>query len=74
METLERSMQIEELRPFAGHVVRVHMIDGSELEGKLRTELLTDQSISVYLVHDGHTGGTTLYIEEIAGISATASA
>ena len=61
-------MEIDELRPFAGHAVRVRLADGSELEGKLRTELLTDQSISIYLTHLDHSGGTTLYIKDIAGV------
>lgn len=61
-------MQIEELRPFAGHTVRVRLGDGSEHVGRLRTELLTDRSISVYLVHSGEDSGTTLYIDEIAGV------
>jgi small nuclear ribonucleoprotein (snRNP)-like protein len=70
MKTVVRSMQIEELRDWAGHAVRVRMADGSELEGRLRTELLTDRSISVYLAHREQGTGTTLYIEEIVGVRA----
>jgi len=66
-------MEIEELRPFAGHAVRVRMADGSELEGRLRTELLTERSISVYLTHLDQSTGTTLYIEEIAAVSPRSS-
>ncbi len=66
-------MHVEELRPFAGHLVRVRLADGSELEGKLRTELLTEQSISIFLSHLDEAGGTTLYIEEIAGVWPSAS-
>jgi hypothetical protein len=68
MGTLERSMQIEDLRPFAGHVVRVSMADGTELAGTLRTELLTDRSISVYLAHAAAPSGTVLYIDDIASV------
>jgi hypothetical protein len=66
-------MHIRDLQAWAGHAVRLRMADGSEHEGLLRTELLTDQSISVYLVHAGETGGTTLYIDDIASVAAAAS-
>jgi hypothetical protein len=49
------------------------MADGSELEGRLRTELLTERSISVYLTHLDQSTGTTLYIEEIAAVSPRSS-
>jgi hypothetical protein len=68
--TLERSMQVDDLRPFAGHAIRVRMVDGHELTGRLRTELLTERSISVYLAGDegDEAQGTTLYIEDISAI------
>jgi hypothetical protein len=45
----------------------VQLADGREYIGELRTELLTDRSLSVYL-DSGEGDGATLYIEQIAGI------
>ena len=61
-------MVISELRAFAGHAVRLRLEDGSEHRGTLRTELLTDRSISVYIA--AATGeGATVYIDQIADIA-----
>jgi len=43
------------------------MDDASEHVGTLRTELLSDKSISVFLAREGEEGAT-IYIEEIVGI------
>lgn len=43
------------------------MDDASEHVGILRTELLSDKSISVFLAREGEEGAT-IYIEEIVGI------
>jgi hypothetical protein len=55
------------LRHLAGVEVRVRLKDGSTWSGRLRTELLTERSLSVYL--KGQAGeGATLYIDQIAEI------
>jgi hypothetical protein len=64
---MEHPMEITELRTFAGRRVRVRLDDASEHEGVLRTELLSDKSISVYL-KSGEREGATIYIHEIVGI------
>ncbi len=43
------------------------MNDASEHVGTLRTELLSEKSISVFLGREGQQG-TTIYIDEIVGI------
>jgi len=64
---LERSMDITKLRAFSGHPVRIRLEDASELVGTLRTELLTDRSIAVFLAREGEEGAT-LYIDDIVDI------
>jgi hypothetical protein len=61
---------IDAIRRFAGCDVRVRLIDGSAFSGRLRTELLSDHSLSVYiaLLRDE---GVTLYIDQIAEIVLT---
>ena len=55
------------LREFGGSEVRVRLADGILWTGRLRTELLTERSLSVYV--SGHGGeGATLYIDQIAEI------
>lgn len=63
----ERPWGISELRTYADRRVRVRLEDASELVGTLRTELLSEKSISVFLVRDGQQGAT-IYIDEIVGI------
>jgi hypothetical protein len=61
---------IDAIRRFAGHDVRVRLHDGTTFSGRLRTELLSDQSLSVYITsHRGE--GVTLYIDQIAEIVPT---
>jgi len=60
-------MDVAALRAYAGRRVRVRLDDASEHEGELRTELLSDKSISVFLRRGEHEG-STIYIHEIVGI------
>ncbi|MBD5605814.1 MAG: hypothetical protein IAI48_12120 [Candidatus Eremiobacteraeota bacterium] len=61
------TVDVSELRSYAGHRVRVRLDDASELGGELRTELLSEQSLSVFLKRPGEEGAT-IYIHEIVGI------
>lgn len=61
-------MVISELREFAGQAVCLRLDDGSEHRGTLRTELLTDRSISVYIASESG-DGATIYIDQIAEIA-----
>lgn len=55
------------LRRFAGIEVRVCLEDGTAWTGRLRTDLLTERSLSVYIT--GHGGeGATLYIDQIVDV------
>ena len=56
------------LRRLAGRTVRVRLADDSTWTGVLRTDLLTERSVSVYLLGPGGEEGVTLYIHQIAEI------
>jgi hypothetical protein len=56
------------LQRLAGLAVRVRLADGSAWSGVLRTDLLTQRSLSVYLVNGDGGEGVTLYIDQIAEI------
>ncbi|MDP9106320.1 MAG: hypothetical protein M3N49_10370 [Candidatus Eremiobacteraeota bacterium] len=56
------------LRRLAGRAVRVRLADGSAWTGVLRTDLLTDRSVSVFLLGRDGEEGVTLYIHQIAEI------
>ena len=56
------------LRRLAGLPVRVRLADGSSWTGVLRTDLLTERSVSVFLTASGGGQGVTLYIHQIAEI------
>ncbi len=56
-----------DLRRFAGTDVRVRLDDGTVWTGRLRTDLLTERSLAVYIAGRGKEG-TTLYIDQIAEI------
>jgi len=58
---------VAELRPFAGTDVRVRLADGAAWTGRLRTDLLTDRSVAVYISGPGGEGAT-LYIDQIVEI------
>ena len=55
------------LRTFSGAKVRVCLADGTVWAGLLRTDLMTERSLSVYITSaDG--GGATLYIDQIVSV------
>jgi hypothetical protein len=59
---------IDTLRSYGGRTVLVELVDHSQFVGKLRVELLTEKSISIYITRaDG--SGATIYIDQIALIS-----
>ncbi len=61
---------VARLRQYAGADVRVRLEDGTTWSGRLRTDLLTERSLSVYITgRDGE--GATLYIDQIAEIVRT---
>jgi hypothetical protein len=62
-----RTIEISELHGFAGLTVLVRLDNASELVGTLRTDLLSERSISVFLAQDGGEGAT-IYIDEIVAI------
>ncbi len=66
--TLERPLEVSELLAFAERPVCVRLHDASEHVGTLRTELLSERSISVFLSR-GDEPGATLYIDEIVSIA-----
>ncbi len=60
-------MDVMRLRSFALSRVGIRLDDASERVGTLRTELLSDESISVYLT--GENGeGATIYIDDIVDV------
>jgi hypothetical protein len=75
METTEGSIvengpanyDVHAVEAFAGRHVRVHLNDGTEHSGVLRTDLLSDRSVSVYIAGSGDEGAT-LYIDQIVAI------
>jgi hypothetical protein len=58
---------IDAVRAFSGIPVRVVLADATEHRGRLRTDLLSERSLSVYIAGDGDEGAT-LYIDQIAEI------
>jgi hypothetical protein len=58
---------LDAIRRYADRDVRVRLHDGSTFSGRLRSELVSDSSLSVYIaIHAGE--GVTLYIDQIAEI------
>ena len=55
------------IESFAGMHVCVHLDDGTSHAGHLRTELLSERSLSVYIAGAGDEGAT-LYIDQITDI------
>jgi hypothetical protein len=55
------------VRQWEGHRVTVSLRDGTSWSGTLRTDLLTDRSLSVYVCGDNGEGAT-LYLDQIVGI------
>jgi hypothetical protein len=67
VENRRTSYDVRAVEAFAGTTVRVHLEDGTEHTGKLRTELLSDRALSVYIAGSGDEGAT-LYIDQIVAI------
>ncbi|GAC1572894.1 MAG: hypothetical protein NVS3B7_03800 [Candidatus Elarobacter sp.] len=63
----EPPYDVPRLRRFEGVEVRVRLADGLTWTGWLRTDLLTDRSLSVYVRCQGG-DGATLYIDQIAEV------
>ncbi len=60
-------MDVDQLRAFGDRLVRVRLADGSEHVGRLRTELLSELSLSIFIKGEP-SGGATLYIDQIEGV------
>jgi hypothetical protein len=67
VENCGPNYDVAAVEAFAGKMVRVRLDDGSEHTGNLRTELLSDRSLSVYITGGGDEGAT-LYIDQIVNI------
>ena len=61
------SFTIDAVRAFSGVPVLVVLADRTEHRGQLRTDLLSERSLSVYIAGEGDEGAT-LYIDQIAEI------
>ncbi len=59
-------IEVMDLHRFAGALVAVRLVDGSEHRGWLRTELLTPKAVSVFITTPD--GGVTLYIDQIVDV------
>jgi hypothetical protein len=67
VENRKTSYDVHAVQAFAGRHVCVHLDDGTAHSGHLRTELLSDRSLSVYIAGSGDEGAT-LYIDKIVAI------
>jgi hypothetical protein len=67
VENRKTNFDVPAVEAFAGMHVRVHLEDGTEHSGHLRTELLSGRSLSVYITGSGDEGAT-LYIDQIVAI------
>jgi hypothetical protein len=63
-----RPNDVAALRRLSGVTVRVRLADGSTWTGVLRTDLLTERSVSIFLLGRDGEEGVTLYIDQIAEI------
>jgi len=61
------AFSIAALQELAGIPVQVRLSDGTEHHGLLRTDLLSDRSLSVYIAGQND-DGATLYIDQITEI------
>jgi hypothetical protein len=68
----EFALTVTGLQRFAGRPVRVRLTDESEHVGRLRTELLTERSLAVFLAAEGD-DGMTLYIDHIIEVWPTSA-
>ena len=64
------AFSIAALQNLAGIPVHVRLSDGTEHHGLLRTDLLSDRSLSVYIA-GANDDGATLYIDQIVEIEKT---
>jgi small nuclear ribonucleoprotein (snRNP)-like protein len=62
------TIDVSTLRALEGHRVRVRLRDESEHVGRLRTELLTDRSISVFLTGEAEGRDAVVYIDQIVAL------
>jgi len=67
------AFSIAALRELAGIPVQVRLADGTEHHGVLRTDILSDRSLSVYIT-GSNDDGATLYIDQITEIKKTTPA
>ena len=67
MDNRRPSYDVHAVEAFAGTHVRVELDDGSRHTGVLRTDLLSERSVSVYITGRGDEGAT-LYIDQIVAI------
>ncbi|GAC1413908.1 MAG: hypothetical protein NVSMB5_01170 [Candidatus Velthaea sp.] len=67
MKESPASYDIRSLRAFDGITVDVQLRDGTRHTGRLRIELLSERSLSVYIAGSGDEGAT-LYIDQIVRI------
>jgi hypothetical protein len=63
---------IDELRSLGTGPVHVRLADGSVHAGRLRTDLLSEHAVSIFLDDGGE--GATLYIHEIVAASSDPAA
>ena len=61
-------ISVDTLRSYTGRTVLVQLGNRAQFVGRLRTELLTEKSISVYITRADGTGAT-IYIDEIVSLS-----
>ena len=62
------TIDVSTLRAHEGHRVRVRLRDQSEHVGHLRTDLLTEQSISVFLTGEVEGRDAVVYIDQIVAL------
>ena len=67
MDHRRENYDVAAVEAFAGAHVRVQLDDGTEHSGVLRTDLLSERSVSVYIAGTGDEGAT-LYIDQIVAI------
>jgi hypothetical protein len=62
------TIDVSTLRAHEGQRVRVRLRDESEHFGHLRTDLLTEQSISVFLTGEPEGRDAVVYIDQIVAL------
>ena len=66
-------VDIQQLKALGGHRLQIQLSDGSEHSGYVRTDLLSDQALSLFL-DDGCDvgGGVTIYMHQICSVRQSA--